>query len=281
MLMLSSGLGKYIAPTSLGAGYAISKMLSLRVLDPELAIAQDFTYQFLAGILLGFALRPVTNQIYWKRTTSILFFSMFLLILGPVGQIFRQRIWGIPFDDTFWLLLFAEIIAAFVVSILATILLPAKQQTISPGLLWRRYKKELSISGLLKLSGCGLLYALLFLIFQSIFDESFAAPFWMGRLEELLSLPPVSMQEKILLLWVQGLLNALILLPLFLVFLREKAELIVVFGSLSFIVAVFSPAFANFQRIEPLLLVDQVFIGFCLHFIFVSGTVFCFGRNIN
>ena len=279
--MLSSGLGKYIAPTSLGAGYAISKMLSLRVLDPELAIAQDFTYQFLAGILLGFALRPVTNQIYWKRTTSILFFSMFLLILGPVGQIFRQRIWGIPFDDTFWLLLFAEIIAAFVVSILATILLPAKQQTISPGLLWRRYKKELSISGLLKLSGCGLLYALLFLIFQSIFDESFAAPFWMGRLEELLSLPPVSIQEKILLLWVQGLLNALILLPLFLVFLREKAELIVVFGSLSFIVAVFSPAFANFQRIEPLLLVDQVFIGFCLHFIFVSGTVFCFGRNIN
>ena len=279
--MLSSGLGKYIAPTSLGAGYAISKMLSLRVLDPELAIAQDFTYQFLAGILLGFALRPVTNQIYWKRTTSILFFSMFLLILGPVGQIFRQRIWGIPFDDTFWRLLFAEIFAAFVVSILATILLPAKQQTISPGLLWRRYKKELSISGLLKLSGCGLLYALLFLIFQSIFDESFAAPFWMGRLEELLSLPPVSMQEKILLLWVQGLLNALILLPLFLVFLREKAELIVVFGSLSFIVAVFSPAFANFQRIEPLLLVDQVFIGFCLHFIFVSGTVFCFGRNIN
>ena len=220
--MLSSGLGKYIAPTSLGAGYAITKMLSLRMLDPELAIAQDFTYQFLAGILLGFALRPVTNQIYWERTTSILFFSMFLLILGPVGQIFRQRIWGIPFDDTFWLLLFAEIIAAFVVSILSTILLPAKQQTISPGLLWRRYKKELSISGLLKLSGCGLLYALLFLIFQSIFDESFAAPSWMGRLEELLSLPPISAQEKILLLWVQGLLNALILLPLFLVFLRKR-----------------------------------------------------------
>jgi len=205
---------------------------------------------------------------------------MFLLILGPLGQILRQRIWGIPFDDTFWLLLLAEIIAAFVVSILATILLPAEQQNISPGLLWRRYKKELNISGLLKLFGCALLYALLFLIFQSIFDESFAALFWIGRLEELLSLPPISAQEKILLLWVQGLLNALILLPLFLVFLREKVELIVVFGSLTFVVAVFSPAFANFQRIEPLLLVDQVFIGFCLHFIFVSGAVFCFGRNI-
>ena len=278
--MLSSGLGKYIAPTSLGAGYAMTKMLSLRALDPELAIAQDFTYQFLAGILLGFALRPVTNQIYWKRITSIIFFSMFLLILGPVGQLLRHRIWGIPFDDTFWLLLLAEISAALVVSILATILLPAQQQNISPGLLWRRFKKELNLSGLLKLFGCGLLYALLFLTFQSSFDESFTSPFWQGRLQELLSLPPTSALEKIILLWGQGLLNALILLPLLLVFLREKVELIVVFGSLSFVVAVFSPAFANFQRIEPLLMVDQVFIGFCLQFLFVSGTVFCFGRNL-
>ena len=51
--MLSSGLGKYVAPTALGAGYAIAKMFSLRALDSELAIAQDFTYQFLAGVLLG------------------------------------------------------------------------------------------------------------------------------------------------------------------------------------------------------------------------------------
>ena len=106
--MSSSGIWKYIAPTSLGAAYAITKMLSIRALDPELAIAQDFTYQFLAGILLGFALRPVTSQIYWKRTTSIIFFSLFLLILGPIGQLIRHRIWGITFDDTFWLLLFVE-----------------------------------------------------------------------------------------------------------------------------------------------------------------------------
>ena len=278
--MLSSGLGKYIAPTSLGAGYAMAKILSLRALDPELAISRDFTCQFLAGILLGLALRPVTTQIYWKRITSIIFFSMFLLILGPVGQLLRNKIWGIPFDETFWLLLLAEISATLVVSILATILLPAQQQNISLGLLWRRFKKELNLSGLLKLLGCGLLYTLLFLIFQSSFDESFTSPFRLGRLQELLSLPPTSALEKIILLWGQGFINALILLPLFLVFLREKVELIVVFGSLSFVVAVFSPAFANFQRIEPLLLVDHIFIGFCLQFLFVSGTVFCFGRNI-
>ena len=277
--MLTSGLGKYVAPTSLGAGYAIAKMISLRALDSELAIAQDFTYQFLAGVLLAFALRPVANMIYWKLTTAIVFFTIYLLILGPVGQILRRMIWGNPFDNIFWLLLFPEVIAAFTVSILAPVLLPSQQKVISLGLLWNRLQKELNLSGLLKLFGCGLLYTLLFFILHSTFDESFTSPFWMGRLQELLSLPPISVQEKIMLLWGQGILNTLILLPLFLVFFREKVELIVVFGSLSFVVAVFSPAFANFQRIEPLLLVDQVFIGFCLQFLFVASAVFCFGRN--
>lgn len=277
--MLTSGLGKYVAPTSLGAGYAIAKMISLRALDSELAIAQDFTYQFLAGVLLAFALRPVTNMIYWKRTTAIVFFTIYLLILGPVGQILRHMIWGNPFDNIFWLLLFPEVIAAFTVSILAPVLLPSQQKVISLGLLWKRLQKELNLSGLLKLFGCGLLYTLLFFILHSTLDESFTSPFWMGRLQELLSLPPISAQEKVMLLWGQGILNTLILLPLFLVFFREKVELIVVFGSLSFVVAVFSPAFANFQRIEPLLLVDQVFIGFCLQFLFVASVVFCFGRK--
>ena len=252
--MLTSGLGKYVAPTSLGAGYAIAKMISLRVIDSELAIAQDFTYQFLAGVLLAFALRPVANMIYWKRTTAIVFFTIYLLILGPVGQILRHMIWGNPFDNIFWLLLFPEVIAAFTVSILAPILLPSQQKVISLVLLWKKLQKELNLSGLLKLFGCGLLYTLLFFILHSTFDESFTSPFWMGRLQELLSLPPISVQEKIMLLWGQGILNTLILLPLFLVFFREKVELIVVFGSLSFVVAVFSPAFANFQRIEPCLL---------------------------
>lgn len=277
--MLTSGLGKYVAPTSLGAGYAIAKMISLRVIDSELAIAQDFTYQFLAGVLLAFALRPVANMIYWKLTTAIVFFTIYLLILGPVGQILRHMIWGNPFDNIFWLLLFPEVIAAFTVSILVPILLPSQQKVISLVLLWKKLQKELNLSGLLKLFGCGLLYTLLFFILHSTFDESFTSPFWMGRLQELLSLPPISVQEKIMLLWGQGILNTLILLPLFLVFFREKVELIVVFGSLSFVVAVFSPAFANFQRIEPLLLVDQVFIGFCLQFLFVASAVFCFGRN--
>ena len=277
--MLSSGLGKYLAPTALGVGYAIIKIITLRILDSDLAISQDLTYQFLGGILLGFAIRPVKIMIYWKWSTSIVFFSMLLLILGPIGQIFREIIWGNQLDKMFWLLLIPEITAAFGVSILASILLPSQQNIISLGLLWRRFKKEMNLKVLLMIIGSGLIYTLLYLILQSNLDGSFTSLHWMERLEEFLRLPSISGQVKFLLLWGQGILNTLILLPLFLLFFREKIELIVVFGSLSFIVAVFTPAFANFQRIEPLLLIDQVLIGFLLHFIFVAGIAFCFGKN--
>ena len=277
--MLSSGLGKYLAPTSLGVGYAIIKIITLRILDSDLAISQDLTYQLLGGILLGFDILPVKILIYWKWATSIVFFSMLLLILGPIGQIFREVIWGNQLDKMFWLLLIPEITAAFGVSILASILLPSQQNIISLGLLWRRFKKEMNLKVLLMIIGSGLIYTLLYLILQINLDGSFTSLHWIERLEEFLRLPSISGQVKFLLLWGQGILNTLILLPLFLLFFREKVELIVVFGSLSFIVAVFTPAFANFQRIEPLLLIDQVLIGFLLHFIFVAGIAFCFGKN--
>ena len=277
--MLSSGLGKYVGPASLGVGYTILKIISLRALDSNLAISQDLTYQFLAGILLGFALRPVTTMIYWKWKTSIFFFTLFLLIVGPISQILRQMFWGIQFDYTFWLLLFPEISAAFGVSILATIILPPQKKNIGLVLLWKRFKKELHLTGYLKLVFCGLIYAFLFLILQIIFNDSYTSPFWTERLQELLNLPPISIHGKVFLLWIQGVLNTIILVPLFLVFLRDRVELIIVLGSLVFVVSVFSPAFANFQRIEPLLLLDQVFIGFCLNFTFVASTVFCFGRK--
>ncbi len=277
--MLNSGLGKYLAPTSLGAGYAIAKMITLRALDPELAITQDFTYQFLAGVLLGFALRPPATMIYWKRSTSIIVFSLFLLVLGPLLQYLKRLVWGMPFDETYFTLMIPEIIAAVFVSVIASFLLLPKQDLIHPGMLGRKLKLEFDRKGIIKIIGCGLLYAMLFIGLQSTFDDSFAAHYWHEKVIEFLNLPPVSMTNKVILLWAQGILGTLVLLPFCILFLREKVELIVVFGSLTFVVAEFAPAFANFQRIEPLLLVDQVFIGFCIQFLFVTAVVFCFGRN--
>ena len=277
--MLTSGPGKFLAPTSLGAGYAVAKMLSLRAMDSELAIAQDFFYQFLAGVLLGFALRPVANMIYWKHSSAVIVFSTYLIALGPLGQTFRHILWGKPFNDAFWPHIFPEVIAAIFVGIIVTFLLPSNQQVIGLGFLWRRLKQEINFPGTTKLLGCGLTYMLLFIIFQITFNESYTSPFWSDRLHEILFLPPLSPYSKILLLWGQGILNTLMLLPFFILFLREKVELTVVLGSLTFVVADFAPAFANFHRIEPLLLLDQVFIGFCLQFMFVATAAFCFGRN--
>ena len=277
--MLTSGPGKFLAPTSLGAGYAVSKILTLRAMDSDLAITQDFFYQFLAGVLLGFALRPVANMIYWKRSSAIIVFSTYLIALGPLGQTFRHILWGKPLNDAFWPHIFPEVIAAIFVGTIVTFLLPSSQQVVDLGFLWRRLKHEINFSGTSKLLGCGFTYMILFIIFQITFDESYAAPFWSDRLHEILFLPPLSPHSKILLLWVQGILNTLMLLPFFLLFLREKVELTVVLGSLTFVVADFAPAFANFNRIEPLLLLDQVFIGFCVQLLFVFTAAFCFGRS--
>ena len=41
--MLQTGLWKYLAPTSMGAGYAIAKGLLLRGLIPEEGYVTDFT----------------------------------------------------------------------------------------------------------------------------------------------------------------------------------------------------------------------------------------------
>ena len=277
--MLHSGLGKYIAPTALGAGYAISKMISLRALDPELAVTQDFTYQFLAGVLLGFAIRPPATMIYWHRTSSIFVFSTFLLTLGPLGQYLKRLVWGLPFDQSYWTFMIPEIIAAVIVSILSAFLLPSKLNVIHWGLLLRKIKKEINLPGVIKIICCGLIYALLFIGFQSSFDESFAANNWTGKILEFMNLPPISSMSKFLLLWAQGILGTLVLIPFCVLFFREKVELIIVFGSLTFVVAEFAPAFANFQRIEPLLLVDQVFLGFCIQFLFVAAVMFSFGRS--
>ena len=80
--MLQTSLGKYLAPTSMGAGYAISKVLLLRWFDTELALLQDFTMQFLAGVLIGFSLRPVIKVIYWKPTTGFVMISLIMLVFG-------------------------------------------------------------------------------------------------------------------------------------------------------------------------------------------------------
>ncbi|GIT03559.1 MAG: hypothetical protein CM1200mP28_08180 [Deltaproteobacteria bacterium] len=83
-------------------------------------------------------------MIYWKRSSSIIVFSTFLIALGPLGQTFRQILWGTPLNDAFWSQIIPEIIAAIFVGMMVTFLLPSSQQVIGPGFLWRRLKQKIN-----------------------------------------------------------------------------------------------------------------------------------------
>ena len=101
--MLSSGLGKYLAPTALGAGYAMAKMLALQAVDSELAVVQDFTFQFLAGVLIGFAVRPVAKMLYWTPLTATGVLAWLLLLVGPLGKLLERLVWRLPLDEAYWI----------------------------------------------------------------------------------------------------------------------------------------------------------------------------------
>ena len=116
--MLQTSLGKYLAPTSMGAGYAISKVLLLRWFDTELALLQDFTMQFLAGVLIGFSLRPVVKVIYWKPTTGFVMISLIMLVFGTLGNVLLNFVWGTPMDPGYWAVIKSEILIALVIGCL-------------------------------------------------------------------------------------------------------------------------------------------------------------------
>ena len=82
------------------------------------------------------------------------------------------------------------------------------------------------------------------------------------------------------LLALRGIVIALALWPVLSVFLRGSVELTVMLGSLVFVVAEFAPAFANFDQLDPFLLMDQVLEGLLRMFLFTLLVVLCFGRRL-
>ena len=96
----------------------------------------------------------------------------------------------------------------------------------------------------------------------------------------MMALPPLDFQDKILIAGIHGVLTAILVWLLSMVFLRSFFEQLVVIGSLAFVLGIFAPAFANFQQIEPLLLVDQIFIGLCRIFALIGFAIWMFHRPL-
>ncbi len=127
---------------------------------------------------------------------------------------------------------------------------------------------------------CGGLQVLLFFGLQAWLDDTMTSSGFNERIQELAILPPLGLQEKILLIGTHGILTSLLVLLLCMFFLRSFFEQLVVIGSLAFVLGIFAPAFSNFQQIEPLLLVDQIFIGLCRTFTLVGFAVWMFRRPL-
>ena len=183
-------------------------------------------------------------------------------------------------DPGYWAVIKSEILTALVIGALALVLLPPPQYNISLGWIFRRLKRNLNSLILGKLLVCGGLQVLLFFGLQAWLDDTMTSSGFNKRIQELANLPPLELQEKILLIGTHGIVTSLLVLLLCMFFLRSFFEQLVVIGSLAFVLGIFAPAFANFQQIEPLLLVDQIFIGLCRTFALVGFAVWMFRRPL-
>jgi glucan phosphoethanolaminetransferase (alkaline phosphatase superfamily) len=131
-----------------------------------------------------------------------------------------------------------------------------------------------------KLLICGGFQVILFFGLQAWLDDTMIAVGFSERIQEMMALPPLDFQDKILIAGIHGVLTAILVWLLSMVFLRSFFEQLVVIGSLAFVLGIFAPAFANFQQIEPLLLVDQIFIGLCRTFALIGFAIWMFRRPL-
>ena len=138
--MKESGLGKYVAPTALGAAYALARMGLLLLFLPEQAALFDFNLLFLAGVLLGFTLRPIIKPIFWTRSVGTVVVLLLLLGIGPTGKLLEGMVLGTPMDEVEQRLLLGEFGAALLVALVAPWLLPPSQRLLD----WNRLGRRLS-----------------------------------------------------------------------------------------------------------------------------------------
>ena len=261
-----SGLSKYIAPTSLGAAYALTKIGFLRWINPDWALEQDFNLQFLAGVLLGFTLRPITKPVFWKPFTEMPVLFLLLIVLGPPGKLLEHYAWGVPFDVIARDVLLAECVAALVLAFITPLILAPSQQWITLAFLLQRVGKFLQNYGWLQIFGLGLAYTGLSLFSKLLFETSFSFNQFPIHWEQLMNIPPVSIIGKISLFWLRGIFCTLVLLPICATLPRNQWELTIILGSILFVIAEFTPAFANFSHIPPYLLLDEVIQGSIRYF---------------
>ena len=227
--MNESGLGKYVAPTALGAAYALARMGLLFLFLPEQVALFDFNLLFLAGVLLGFTLRPVVKPIFWTHSVGTVVILLLLLGIGPTGKLLEGMVLGTPMDEVAQGLLLGEFGAALLVALVAPWLLPPAQRLLDWNRLGRRLRQGLlDRQRLLEVLWLGAVYVLLFLATQALIQANWELSSWWAQLQSFLLLPPTSIEVKLVFLLLRGWLLLLVLLPVCLTLTRQPLELWIV-----------------------------------------------------
>ncbi len=269
----------YIGPIAIGAGYAVSKMLTLRWLDAELAQQADFKMFVLSGLFLGIIIRPVMQRIYWYRRTSFVFVAVMFLLMGPLSTFPDYLIWGQPIDQSFLEQILPEMIPLLVVTLLGSLILAPSQFQLTVSGMGGRLFRQMSWNWSLRvLIGAGG-YVILFLIFRVAF---YSLDNWELPLQNLTSFftsPETLWQWKLIYLWERGILLVLAILPIHNVLLGRPHELTLIFGSLLFVVGGFVPAFANIYGKLPFEIIDQIIQRLFIDFIFCYTVMLLFDKS--
>ena len=272
------GAAGYIGPIAIGAGYAVTKMLMVRWLDPELVLQVDFKLFLLAGLFLGIIIRPIFQRIYWYRRTSFVFVMIMLLLMGPFSTFPEYLLWGQIIDQQFLAQMLPEMIPLMVVTLLASlILVPSQSQLTLSDMgerLWRQMSSDWWIRVFIGAGG----YVLLFLCFRVAFYSSEAWDTPLKNLNLFFTSPETPWMWKLVYLWERGILLVLAILPIHNVLSGKPHELTLIFGPVLFVVSDFMPLFANIYGKLPLEIIDQIIQRLFIDFLFCYVVMLLFNK---
>ncbi|MBF0289085.1 MAG: hypothetical protein HQM14_14800 [SAR324 cluster bacterium] len=274
----SRSFSAYAGPITIGAGYAVSKILVIRWWDTSLVLQIDFKLFVIAGIFLGILIRPIAQRIYWQRHTGFLVMTSTLLLMGPLGSISEWMLWEQDIELLFWTIVLPEIIPMLVVSLLASLILTPPQSHLTLSSMGKRLLPLLSWSWFFHVClGAGI-YTFLFVCFRILPESVSSFDAYWNNLTIFFTSPASAWIQKILYLWVRGIVLIVAILPVYIVIRGKMHELTLIFGSLLFVVADFLPIFANIYGRFPYELIDQIIQKLFIDFIFCYTIVLLFKK---
>ena len=273
-----SPFNSYIAPLAMGAGYAVSKVLMVRWLEPERVAQVDFKLYVLAGFFLGIVLRPIVQRIYWYRRTSFVVLTLMLLLMGPAGAFPESFMGNQPIDGEFWQRILPEVASVLMVTLLASLILVPAQFQLTLADIFKRLLYQISWDWGARVVLGAAVYVGLFLCFRValISVGTWEAP-WHNVLVFFKS-AETSWLEKVGYLWGRGVMLVLALLPIHNILRGKPYEMALIFGAVLFVVGDFAPLVASTSGGFGAEMIDQIVQRLFIDFIFCYAVMLLFDK---